>query len=430
MVPPILTTEALINALSMDWQPITALIFKMQIKEMMDARFLQIKLKDLERKKLILVETKMGKKHYKLNESDDNVDLEEDSDFDTIDWDEQDDYHSQGDYPRSQENIDFINSEVENLLEKIGNMETLDEDTLIDVAFNIMGLSDLGDTYHKHGDNRLAMGFYESALKLDAASGEDKNFRKFLFKDIGNLFFEEGNHQEAIKYYENAIELSILEEVSPFNREILFNLGTSYSNINQPEKAIFSFEKLAEHDPELDIIWNALGLAYSANNEFIKAVECFEIALQFNPSDEDTMHKLNFAVDQMKKNQQPALEESPQELQDENVNSILSKDEILILLKDQNDKFDELLKLIGFSNEIQIKSFINDQVKPSFENPSKKKIKKLKKSLEQYVEDWPEEKREELFNEYLKTIKRYEELQPPKWKKYGSTLLKLASVIK
>ena len=424
MVPPILTTEALINALSMDWQPITALIFKMQIKEMMDARFLQIKLKDLERKKLILVETKMGKKHYKLNESDDNVDLEEDFDFDTIDWDELDDY------PRSQDNIDTINSEVAYLLEKISDMDILDENTMMDVDMHILGLSSLGDTYHKHGDNQLAMGFYESALKLDAASGEDKNFRKFLLKDIGNLFFEEGNHQEAIKYYENALQLSILEEVSPFNREILFNLGTSYSNINQPEKAILSFEKLAEQDPELDIIWSALGLAYSANNEFIKAVECFEIALQFNPSDEDIMHKLNFAVDQMKKNQQPALEKSPQELQDENVDSILSKDEILILLKDQNDKFDELLKLIGFSNEIQIKSFINDQVKPFFENLSKKKIKKLKKSLEQHVEDWPEEKREELFNEYLKTIKRYEELQPPKWKKYGSTLLKLAFVIK
>ena len=32
---------------------------------MMDARFLQIKLKELERKKLILVDIKMGKKYFK-----------------------------------------------------------------------------------------------------------------------------------------------------------------------------------------------------------------------------------------------------------------------------------------------------------------------------------------------------------------------------
>ena len=62
---PIITTEKIIDALSKDWQPITALIFKMKIKDMMDARFLQIKLKELERKGLVMVETKMGKKHWK-----------------------------------------------------------------------------------------------------------------------------------------------------------------------------------------------------------------------------------------------------------------------------------------------------------------------------------------------------------------------------
>ena len=62
---PIITTEKIVDALSEDWQPITALIFKMKIKDMMDARFLQIKLKELERKGLVMVETKMGKKHWK-----------------------------------------------------------------------------------------------------------------------------------------------------------------------------------------------------------------------------------------------------------------------------------------------------------------------------------------------------------------------------
>ena len=63
---PIVSTEKISEALSEDWQPITALIFKMKIKDMMDARFLQIKLKELERKGLVMVETKMGKKHWKL----------------------------------------------------------------------------------------------------------------------------------------------------------------------------------------------------------------------------------------------------------------------------------------------------------------------------------------------------------------------------
>ncbi len=63
---PIITTEKILDALSDEWQPITSLIFKMKIKEMMDARFLQIKLKELERKSSIVVSTIKNKKNWKL----------------------------------------------------------------------------------------------------------------------------------------------------------------------------------------------------------------------------------------------------------------------------------------------------------------------------------------------------------------------------
>jgi DNA topoisomerase VI B subunit len=65
---PIITTEKIINALTDEWQTIKHLIFKLKIKDMMDARYLQLKLKELERKGLILVESKMGKRHWKLKQ--------------------------------------------------------------------------------------------------------------------------------------------------------------------------------------------------------------------------------------------------------------------------------------------------------------------------------------------------------------------------
>jgi len=63
---PIITTGGILKALSNDWQTIKHLIFKLKIKDMMDARYLQIKLKELERKGEVLVEAKMGRKHWKL----------------------------------------------------------------------------------------------------------------------------------------------------------------------------------------------------------------------------------------------------------------------------------------------------------------------------------------------------------------------------
>jgi len=442
MTPPVMTTEALMDALSNDWQPITTLIFKMQIKEMMDARFLQIKLKELERKGLILVETKMGKKHYKVEKPDLIITHE---------------YLDTAVKQSDSLNDDYIiYSEATLELEKIVDLDPFDEKTWLelgqeyfkqgdyawaiksyknaiilydddDLEFKIKSLNNLGSAYHKNGEVHLAMDSYENALKLT----EEYTFiylKKFLLRDIGNIFSEEDNHQEAIMYYEKALELSILEESSPFHQEVLFSLGMSYSNIKQPEKAIVCFEKIAKHDPELDIIWSALGLAYSANKEYDKAVECFEIALQFNPSDEDIIEKLNFVVDEMKKNEH--LEESPQELPEESKDSVFSKDDILSFLKELSVQFEKLVKLTELTTAIHIKSFINDQIKPFFENPSKKKIKKLKKSIEHHIEFWPEDKREEFFNEYSRTIKRYEELQPPKWKIYGKGLLKLIPLLR
>jgi len=63
---PLITNDRIMQTLSKEWQPITALIFKLKIKDMMDARFLQIKLKEMERKQLVLVDIQKGKKHWKV----------------------------------------------------------------------------------------------------------------------------------------------------------------------------------------------------------------------------------------------------------------------------------------------------------------------------------------------------------------------------
>ena len=65
---PIITTEKILNVLSDEWQTIKHLIFKLKIKDMMDARYLQLKLKELERKGYVLVESKVGKRQWKLKQ--------------------------------------------------------------------------------------------------------------------------------------------------------------------------------------------------------------------------------------------------------------------------------------------------------------------------------------------------------------------------
>ncbi|MFX1478667.1 MAG: hypothetical protein ACFFCI_11115, partial [Promethearchaeota archaeon] len=67
---PIITTDRILKVLTNEWQTIKHLIFNLKIKDMMDARYLQLKLKELERKGQVLVEVKTGRKQWKLNKGD------------------------------------------------------------------------------------------------------------------------------------------------------------------------------------------------------------------------------------------------------------------------------------------------------------------------------------------------------------------------
>jgi tetratricopeptide (TPR) repeat protein len=71
-----------------------------------------------------------------------------------------------------------------------------------------------------------------------------------------------------------------------------FLLSVSYINADDPTSALeqlFKGQALCPHDPEIQ---NALGLVYFAKQRFAKAVNHFELALQYAPDDSDARHNL------------------------------------------------------------------------------------------------------------------------------------------
>jgi len=62
----LITSEKIVSTLNNEWQSIKHLIFKIGISDMMDARLLQVKLKQLERENQVLVNIQGGKKYWKL----------------------------------------------------------------------------------------------------------------------------------------------------------------------------------------------------------------------------------------------------------------------------------------------------------------------------------------------------------------------------
>ncbi|MHA1191214.1 MAG: hypothetical protein ACTSP9_02815, partial [Promethearchaeota archaeon] len=63
---PVITTDKILATLDKEWQNITHLIFKLKIKDMMDARYLQNRLKELVRREKVEMLIIKNKKHWKL----------------------------------------------------------------------------------------------------------------------------------------------------------------------------------------------------------------------------------------------------------------------------------------------------------------------------------------------------------------------------
>ncbi|GAH62481.1 unnamed protein product, partial [marine sediment metagenome] len=200
-----------------------------------------------------------------------------------------------------------------------------------------------------------------------------------------------------------------------------------------PDKAIECFKKVLEISSIPIKLFvsalTALGIAYWMKETYDKAIKCINKAIELEPKEETFKEILKLVVKEKKMSLDEDLEKITYQNQIENnKNSIQEK--ILALLKTQISRLDKLIEVSEFSATIHYKSYINDLIKPFFKNPSKRKIRKLKNSFEKYIEDLPDIKKVMFINEYYRTIKRYKDMRPSKWKKWGNYLLKIIPLLR
>ncbi|MEE9934444.1 MAG: tetratricopeptide repeat protein [Deltaproteobacteria bacterium] len=129
--------------------------------------------------------------------------------------------------------------------------------------------------------------------------------------------------------------LADLLESDPQNPDILFHLGMCYSQLDNPEKAVQvlsacvkhhsgyadayvalgyayallrengpareHFQKALEIEPENSFALQNLGSLYGMENDFARAIECFEKSLAVNPADQQTAYCAGYACFQTEK---------------------------------------------------------------------------------------------------------------------------------
>lgn len=427
-----ITSEKILKALSEKWQSWDEIAYKLQIHDDLDIRYLNLRLKEFFRKNKIKFIYHKGKKYWKLRvleelpikvpyniadvfELEEYIEIKNYIDFytqivkndpnDIQAWDELAYYY----HETSSDKIILC-------LEKLVDLDPFDEETW----------QYLGDEYFVKKDFKMAIKSYENALRF-ASNDIDPYFKIRILKDLGQVYYENEDFQKAIEYYEKALKSASNDDDSLLRDiDLLLHLGGSHTLLRQPDEAIKYFQNIIELDSKISSAWDGLGLAYAIKKEFDKAFEYVKKASELDPN----FNFYDLVLEEKERYMQEDLQEPTYEDQINQKEKLILDDRIFSLLQEQIEKFDKLIKISEFSAKIHIKSYINDLIKPFFENPSNRKIRKLKKSFEQYIEDLPKEKREEFYKEYSRTIRRYEEMQPSKWKKWGTHLIKLVSILR
>ncbi|MCG6142676.1 tetratricopeptide repeat protein [Leptospira mtsangambouensis] len=136
---------------------------------------------------------------------------------------------------------------------------------------------------------------YEIGLKTEAEKELDELIIKYpenayLTNQKGCISIEHyRDPSAAIKYFERTIE------IDPTFSEGYYNLGTTYSELNQAEKSLESYKKCIQLRPNHYPAWMALGWLYwHFYKNILKASESFEIGLEFRNS--ETKWLLNYAT--------------------------------------------------------------------------------------------------------------------------------------
>jgi tetratricopeptide (TPR) repeat protein len=146
-------------------------------------------------------------------------------------------------------------------------------------------LGGLGLAYADLGKVRRAIEYYEQALEIDREIGDRRNEGAHL-GNLGLAYYRLGEVRRAIEYHEQALEIA--REIGDRRGEgaDLGNLGNAYADLGEVRRAIEYHEQALEIAREIgdrhgeSAHLGNLGLAYADLGEVRRAIEYYDRALE------------------------------------------------------------------------------------------------------------------------------------------------------
>ena len=151
-----------------------------------------------------------------------------------------------------------------------------------------------------------------------------------ISQDVGYKLYKDGDIESALEYYKALIQLD--NDDIP-RKDILYNIGTIYSNMDSTSEAGSIF-KQAYHDSldfSSDLSYNYGNVLYK-DEQLDKSLEAYKNTLLKNPNDSDARKNYEFVKNKIKKNknmekQQDQNQDSKDNEEDKNDNNNNNSDQ-------------------------------------------------------------------------------------------------------
>lgn len=104
-----------------------------------------------------------------------------------------------------------------------------------------------------------------------------KNDLPEVYLALGEAYFNRQEMEKAISSFKRA------QELQPNNERIFYDLGLIYYKIDQLESAISSLEQAIKLNPKFSSAYYQLGLVFLKKGDFSRAIDAFEKFLQLEP---------------------------------------------------------------------------------------------------------------------------------------------------
>lgn len=167
------------------------------------------------------------------------------------------------------------------------NQFTVDNPTIYQIYLNI------GDCYREMQDYKTAIQHYESA-KEKAVLAADTVIQAKAFASIGEVYLRQNDFKTSQEFFKKSLELNPKDEV------LAYNVAEIYFNNQKIDDAITYYALATQIKPEWGTPFVKLGYAYLNKADYAKAIASFEKFLQVEPNS-DQAPVVQAVIDSLKK---------------------------------------------------------------------------------------------------------------------------------